>query len=147
MSHESTQPNKNSSHACTRSPNAQEEYFFAKEGCYVLESWNDVSDPQCSLARIRVLPGGMTHWHALTGVMERYLILEGCGLVELGDAPASKVKVNAGDVVVIPPGTPQRISNPENTTLVFYAICTPRFTKECYQALSRQECNSITPEN
>lgn len=116
-------------------PDPQREYAFVEEACHILESWNDADDPQASIARARVAPGAITRWHALTGVTERYLIISGSGRVEIGgQAPAH---VRAGDVVVIPPGVRQRIRNEGPEDLLFYAICTPRFTPACYAALER----------
>jgi len=40
-----------------------------------------------------------------------------------------------GDVVVIPAGVSQQIVNCGARDLVFYCICSPRFTPECYEAL------------
>lgn len=113
-------------------PDPALEYAFI-EGCAILESWNNADDPQVSIARARVAPGVTTRWHALTGVTERYLILSGIGEVEVGTGAPERVR--AGDVVVIPPGVRQRISNAGDGDLVFYAICTPRFTPACYAAL------------
>lgn len=103
------------------------------EGCLILESWNDASDADVSIARACVEPGDTTKLHALKGVTERYLIIEGNGIVTVGDLESSEVK--PGDVVVIPPGTRQKISNSGKFDLVFYCICTPRFTDECYESL------------
>jgi mannose-6-phosphate isomerase-like protein (cupin superfamily) len=106
-----------------------------QEGCFIMELSNRATDPEVSIARARVAPGQQTAWHSLTEVTERYLITEGAGLVEIGDeAPAP---VGAGDVVSIPAGVRQRIRNSGSADLVFYAICSPRFTPECYQALTR----------
>lgn len=113
-------------------PDPALEYAFV-EGCAILECWNSADDPQASIARARVAPGVTTRWHALNGVTERYLILSGIGEVEVGaEAPE---RVRAGDVVVIPPGVRQRITNAGDEDLLFYAICTPRFTPTCYAAL------------
>jgi mannose-6-phosphate isomerase-like protein (cupin superfamily) len=106
------------------------EYFFI-EGCHILEMSNSPDDPEVSIARARLEPGKTTAWHRLTDVSERYVILEGQGLAQVGDLPASEVA--AGDVVLIPPGTPQRISNTGPVDLIFLAVCTPRFTGEAYQ--------------
>lgn len=113
-------------------PDPSLEYDFV-EGCRILESWNHADDVQASIARARVAPGVTTHWHALRDTTERYLIVSGTGAVEVGDRPAETV--SAGDVVVIPPGVRQRIRNNGKEDLLFYAICTPRFTVDCYQAL------------
>jgi mannose-6-phosphate isomerase-like protein (cupin superfamily) len=109
-----------------------EEYWF-HEGCHILEIANHPNDPEVSIARARVEPGQQTVWHRLKGVTERYLIVEGNGIVEIGQE--CPTPVNKGDVVIIPPGTRQRIRNPDVADLVFYAICSPRFTPDCYEQL------------
>jgi len=104
-----------------------------QEQCHILEAWNSEDDPSVSIARARVESGVTTRLHALNQVEERYIILSGTGLVEVGNVPSTKV--GDGDVVIIPANTPQRITNTGDSDLVFYAICTPRFTQECYQDL------------
>jgi mannose-6-phosphate isomerase-like protein (cupin superfamily) len=103
---------------------------FTPERCYILELSNTAEDDAVSIARARVLPGTTTRWHKVAGTAERYVILEGQGLVEvegLGTHP-----VAAGDVVVIPADCPQRITNTGSSALVFLAICTPRFLQDNY---------------
>lgn len=104
--------------------------FPIPEGCRIVEVSNSEADPGLSIARARVEPGVTTRWHALGGIAERYVIVAGQGLVEVGDLPAREV--NPGDVVLIPPGCPQRIANPGPGDLVFIAICTPRFHPDAY---------------
>ncbi|MEZ5653078.1 MAG: cupin domain-containing protein [Burkholderiaceae bacterium] len=101
-----------------------------REGCHITEWLNRADSPDASIARARVEPGATTRWHALRGVVERYLVLEGGGRVELGDGTQAMLRV--GDAVVIPAGLAQRIHNPGDSGLVFLAICTPRFTPDCY---------------
>ena len=110
--------------------NPDSEYYFV-EGCHILEVSNTSDDPSLSIARARVAPGVTTRRHRLHGVTERYLILEGLGLVDVGDL--SEQPVAAGDVVIIPPGCPQRITNTGDGDLIFLAVCTPRFTPDCYR--------------
>jgi len=105
--------------------------LFTPEGCHISEIWNSSQDENVSVARARVEPGVTTALHYLGGVVERYVITAGKGRVEVGDLAATKVSV--GDIVIIPAGNPQRITNTEETDLVFYCICTPRFTPDCYQ--------------
>lgn len=112
-----------------------DEYFF-QERCFITEWWNAPLDEMVSVARARVLPGVTTRLHRLHGIMERYIILEGQGLVEIGGLPPHGVK--CGDVVLIPPDVPQRITNPGITDLVFLAVCTPRFVPEAYHDLEAQ---------
>jgi mannose-6-phosphate isomerase-like protein (cupin superfamily) len=107
--------------------------FMTPEGCWILESWNDEADPALSIARARVAPGVTTKLHRVRGLIERYLIISGSGLVTVGDLRAERVA--AGDVVVIPAGVSQKIENDGKVDLVFYAICSPRFTVEAYEQL------------
>ena len=107
--------------------------FATPEGCHIVEVSNSPDDPGLSIARARVEPGVTTRWHRLAATAERYVILEGSGRVEIGDrAPAD---VRPGDVVLIPPQCRQRITNTGSGDLVFLAICTPRFTNDCYESL------------
>ena len=107
------------------------EYFF-QEGCHILEMLNDPADPDAPVVRARVSPGVTTAWHRLRGTSERYVILEGIGEVFVGDeAPQT---VEPGDVVLIPPMVRQRIRNTGENDLIFLAICTPRFDRDCYIA-------------
>lgn len=117
-------------------PDEAQEFWF-HEGCHILEISNREDDPDVSIARARVAPGATTHWHKLDGVGERYLITRGKGEVEVGSLKAMPVK--SGDVVSIPPDTPQRIHNTGKDDLVFYAICTPRFTPACYRTMGSGE--------
>ena len=105
------------------------EYWF-KEGCYIEEWSNSPTDPECSVAHVRIPAQGQTRWHRLMGTSERYVILQGEGIVEVCDAPARKVKPR--DVVIIAPELRQRIFNPGPEDLRFLAVCTPRFVIENY---------------
>ena len=109
------------------------EYYF-DEGCFILELSNQTADPAVSIARAKVKPGVTTQWHILTTSVERYIVLAGEGLVEIGDLPPQLLK--PGDVAIIPAQCRQRITNTSSVDLVFLAICTPRFTPECYQMVS-----------
>jgi mannose-6-phosphate isomerase-like protein (cupin superfamily) len=100
------------------------------ERCFILESWNDASDPAVSVARARVPPGVTTARHSLS-VDERYLVVSGRGRVEVEDL--EPVDVSPGDVVLIPAGKTQRIRNLDRDDLVFLCICTPRFEPRQYR--------------
>jgi mannose-6-phosphate isomerase-like protein (cupin superfamily) len=108
----------------------ESEYFFP-EGCHIIELSNSDDDPTVSIARARVEPGVSTRRHRLHGVVERYVILQGEALVDVGRLHGSPVR--SGDVVMIPPQTPQRITNVGSKDLIFLAICSPRFTPACYE--------------
>lgn len=104
-----------------------------QERCHILEVANDFGDDSVSIARARVEVGVTTSLHCLRGVAERYVIVAGVGRVEL--AEIDPVEVSAGDVVRIPPDTPQRITNIGTSDLIFYCICTPPFKPDCYESI------------
>ncbi len=58
------------------------------------------------------------------------MILAGRGQVQIDGATPEEVE--PGDVVLIPEGVEQRISNTTAEDLVFLALCTPRFHPENY---------------
>ena len=107
--------------------------FYISEGCFITEWLNTPDDPAVSIARARVPPGVTTRWHRLTGITERYVILEGAGRVYVGTNPPQDV--GPGDVVRIAPACPQRIANTATGELVFLAVCTPRFVPQAYEEI------------
>ncbi len=107
--------------------------FYTDEGCFILELSNLTEDEAVSIARARVETGITTKLHRLRGVTERYLVLKGEGYVEVGDLPPEEL--GRGDVVLIPPDCPQRITNTGEEDLLFLAICTPRFTPDIYEEI------------
>lgn len=115
-----------------RKANEKEE-IETRERCHIQELANDSGDESVSIARARVEAGVSTSLHRLRGVSERYIIVAGVGRVEL--AGLDPVEVSAGDVVRIPPDTPQRITNIRTTDLIFYCVCTPPFNATAYESL------------
>ncbi len=102
--------------------------YFTSERCYVAENY---STETVSIARATVKPGVTTKAHHLkNSVQEIYIITSGKGKVHVGNLEPAEV--SPGDVVVIPANTSQKISNIGKSDLVFYCVCTPRFTEECY---------------
>lgn len=110
--------------------------YYTPERCYMIELSNASDDPAASIARARVEPGVSTRRHRLKGIVERYVILEGTGLVEVeGLEPR---EVGPGDVVLIPVSCPQRITNIGREDLIFLAVCTPRFRPESYEDIDTE---------
>jgi mannose-6-phosphate isomerase-like protein (cupin superfamily) len=116
--------------------NLKKEYYTA-EKCYITELSNTPDDPDVSIARARVEPGETTRWHRLKGTSERYFIINGKGLVEIGKMPPQEVA--AGDIVIIPTMCPQRITNIGKDELIFLAICSPRFKQDVYEDLEDRD--------
>lgn len=113
-------------------PNRASE-FMTPERCSILEVWNDPADSAASIALARVRPGVTTQLHCLNDVTERYLIVDGTGLIKVGDHLCEPVA--SGDVVMIPAGISQQITNTGTRDLLFYCVCAPRFSPECYETL------------
>ena len=105
--------------------------FYTPEKCYIVELSNEPDDSEASIARARVQPGVTTRWHRLLGTSERYVIMEGRALVEVGHLSPQEVEV--GDTVLIPAYCRQRITNIGSTDLLFLAICTPPFRPSVYE--------------
>jgi mannose-6-phosphate isomerase-like protein (cupin superfamily) len=105
--------------------------FYSPEKCYITELSNTPDDPDVSIVRARVESGVTTRWHRLKGTSERYFIISGRGLVEIGEHPPKEV--TAGDIVLITPMCRQRITNIGAEDLVFLAICSPRFSQDVYE--------------
>jgi mannose-6-phosphate isomerase-like protein (cupin superfamily) len=105
--------------------------YDTDELCYINELSNTPNDPDVSIARARVRPGVATRWHRLRDITERYAVIEGLGLVEVGSLAPQEIK--SGDVVLIPPECRQRITNIGTGDLIFLAICSPRFQQSAYE--------------
>ena len=106
--------------------------YFTEERCHILELSNSALDPDVSIARARVEPGVTTRTHRVAGTVERYVILEGQGQLHVDGLPEQTVM--SGDVVVIPAGVAQAISNTGEADLVFLCICNPRFEWHNYES-------------
>jgi len=110
-----------------------QEYYF-HEGCHIIEVSNSADDT-ISIARARAEAGVTTRWHSVQHTTERYALLAGTGRVEIGDGVPTRVA--AGDVVIIPAGARQRITNTGDDDLLFLAICSPRFQSDNYLSLEQ----------
>lgn len=109
-----------------------ESEFFTPERCYIIETYNSTADESFSVARARVQRGVTTAWHQVEGTVERYLVIQGRGRVEVGECAAEDV--GPGDVVIIPAAVRQRITNVGDEDLIFFCVCTPRFQPQNYRA-------------
>jgi mannose-6-phosphate isomerase-like protein (cupin superfamily) len=107
--------------------------YFTGERCYILELSNHPEDSAVSIARARVEPGVTTKRHRVIGTDERYVVLQGTGVLSIEASQPRLVK--PGDVVRIPAGAEQRIANIGDVDLIFLCVCTPRFEWRNYQAL------------
>ena len=77
-----------------------------------------------TLAEARLPRGGATAGHHHVKTEEIYYLLEGQGLMQIGDETRP---VAAGDAVAIPPGAFHRITNTGDTVLKFLCSCAPGY--------------------
>ena len=94
---------------------------------------NHDGDKPFSIAKARVEPGVTTAWHRLSDITEFYYILQGKGLMEIGEEAGFEVGID--DIVQIPSDQPQRIQNIGDQDLIFLAICNPPFSDKNYEEL------------
>jgi mannose-6-phosphate isomerase-like protein (cupin superfamily) len=109
-------------------PSSRSEHY-TPERCYIVALAGANAEAECSIARARVEPGVTTQLHSLHGIAERYVILSGEGRMEVG---GEQIPVNPSDVVLIPDGVAQRITNTGSEDLTFLCICIPPFRTESY---------------
>lgn len=107
--------------------------YFTPEYCFIREN---LSIEKVSIARARVKPGVTTLPHHLIGTDEIYIITKGKGKVYVGNLDPAEVAI--GDIVMIPAGISQKITNVGKGDLIFYCICAPRFSAECYVEENRK---------
>jgi mannose-6-phosphate isomerase-like protein (cupin superfamily) len=86
-----------------------------------------------SLAEATVPAGGETALHRHHVTEELYHILQGQGLLTLGD---DTMTVMPGDTVCIAPGMPHCIRNTGNETLRFLCCCTPPYSHDDTELLA-----------
>ena len=80
-----------------------------------------------SLAEATVFPGEKTHLHRHHLSEEIYYVLEGEGIMTLGE---EEFRLAPGDCVLIPPGTPHRLKNPGKRPLRILCACAPPYAHE-----------------
>lgn len=80
-----------------------------------------------SLAEATVPLGATTDMHYHPKAEEIYYVLEGTGLMRLGEEESF---VRPGDAIAIPPGTPHNIRNDSEIPLRFLCCCAPAYEHE-----------------
>jgi len=109
--------------------------YLTKDGSEVRELMHPTvhGNRHQSLAEARVPPGGTTLLHRHRTSEELYSVLDGEGVMTLGD---ESFPVAAGDTVCIPPGTPHRIENTGAGTLKILCCCAPAYSHDDTELLS-----------
>jgi mannose-6-phosphate isomerase-like protein (cupin superfamily) len=111
-------------------PTETQSEFYIDEGCHIVEILNRSTHPDISISQARVEPGMTTENHFLEGTVEIYYILQGRGTAYIGD---QTIAVKPSDLIYIPTGVEQYISNDTDEDLLFLCICTPRWQEHIYK--------------
>ena len=107
-------------------------YFKTVDGTFICELLhpereNAKINMNCSLAHAILKPGESSHPHRLKESAEIYFILEGKGLMHIGEEEAV---LEPGQAVYIPPGEIQFIENISKNELKFLCIVSPPWSVE-----------------
>ncbi len=107
-------------------------YFETVDGTFICELLHPDREKNeikmdCSIAHAILRPGESSHPHRLKKSSEVYFILEGKGLMYIGD---EKAVLEPGQSVYIPPGEIQFIKNISDVELKFLCMVSPPWSKE-----------------
>ena len=80
-----------------------------------------------SIAEAEVAPGQSTRLHRHPVAEEVYHVLDGAGILQLGD---ERIAVVPGDIIRIAPNQPHRIEAKSDGPLRFLCICQPAYRDE-----------------
>jgi mannose-6-phosphate isomerase-like protein (cupin superfamily) len=80
-----------------------------------------------SLAEAEVAPGGSTALHIHYAAEEIYHILQGSGIMTLGE---ERFEVGPGDTIRIPPNRPHRVVNIGTGGLKILCCCAPAYSHD-----------------
>ena len=100
--------------------------FTTKDGSEIREllAYRNSCIRNQSLAEAKLPPGAATQEHYHVKTEEIYYILEGRGLMKLGDEQREVVSL---DAIAIPPGVRHKITNTGADDLIFLCCCAPAY--------------------
>ena len=103
--------------------------FTTKDGSEIREllAYRNSAIRNQSLAEARLPPGASTTPHHHVRAEEVYYVLEGEGLMRIGEESRH---VGAGDAIAIPPGMVHQIGNTGGCVLRFLCCCSPAYEHE-----------------
>ncbi|MFZ2471845.1 MAG: cupin domain-containing protein [Methanothrix sp.] len=113
-------------------------YFRAADNtfiCELLHPDREGLDLPYSIAHAMLHPGTASLPHRLKTSSEVYLILEGMGEMHIG---SEKAPVQAGQAILIPPGSWQHIQNTGDIILKFICIVDPFWRAEDEEVLENE---------
>ena len=100
--------------------------FTTKDGSEIREllAYRNSAIRNQSLAEARLLPAASTTPHHHVSAEEIYYILEGEGMMRVGEESRD---VGPGDAIAIPPGMVHSITNTGRRVLRFLCCCSPAY--------------------
>jgi mannose-6-phosphate isomerase-like protein (cupin superfamily) len=102
------------------------EPFKTKDGSEIREllAYRNSCVRNQSLAEARLPPGASTTGHHHVKTEEIYYVLEGQGLMQVGQ---ERRQVGPGDTIAVPPGAYHQMTNTGPTVLKFLCCCAPAY--------------------
>jgi mannose-6-phosphate isomerase-like protein (cupin superfamily) len=109
-----------------RQPYAEVPAYRTRDGSQIRELMHPQvhGNRQQSLAEATIPAGTSTLLHRHRQSEELYHVTRGSGLMRLGD---EEFTIGVGDTVLIPPGTPHRVSALGEQALVILCCCAPAY--------------------
>ena len=100
--------------------------YVTKDGSVIREMMHPEhhGNKNQSIAEATIPVNGKTLLHKHKGTEEIYVILQGVGLMRLGD---EEFEVTEGDTIAIVPGTPHNIRNISDSELKILCSCSPAY--------------------
>lgn len=89
-------------------------------------NWVNIDPPPARISRYRVPSGKSVSMHVHTGKAEHWVIIQGAGVVRVGD---DSFPVTVGDVVHTPPAIPHGLTTTSAEPLIFLNIVQPTGTE------------------
>ncbi len=103
--------------------------YFTKDGCEIRELMHPAvrGNSMQSLAEATIAPGTRTRLHRHALIEALYHVSAGSGIMTLED---SRLKVGAGETVLIAPGTPHSIEATGPEPLRILCCCSPPYSHD-----------------
>lgn len=101
--------------------------YPTKDGSLVRELMHPAvhGNQKLSFARAVIEPGGATASHLHKTSEEIYHVVQGSGMMTLGD---EQFPIASGDTVCISPQLPHRVKNTGGEPLIIYCCCAPPYS-------------------
>ncbi len=112
--------------------------YVTKDGSEIRELIHPDKDPhaEMSLAEATILPGRKTALHVHERSQEIYYVIRGRAVMRLG---SETMEIEAGDSILILPGTEHAVHNTGSVALKILCCCSPAYSHEDTRLLDEEQ--------